>query len=311
FTFKNIWALDQPPLAESTITGQVSGVTFANVKYGQEEVKRAAQVPLATGQDDDPPKFQSPSGPRAAFTWSPQVIRPGVTVTFTAKASPHTHFTWLFGDGEQAHGRRVKHRYRDAEGTELNGAATGAGRFRVLLEARDGQGRQDWAGQGLVVVARWNAAADVDRPTKPGLGWKIYPGAWMELPDLTKVTAVLEGESEGLTADSQGFTRYAAAWDGRLKVPENGGYTFHLMARDGARLVVDGVQVAKTGPPFSQVCGSPGNAVRYDHGSIGLRAGLHRFHLEGLHSASASGPRLLWEGPGVRLSEVPASAYQH
>ncbi|HUX45646.1 MAG TPA: hypothetical protein VMV57_12920, partial [Terracidiphilus sp.] len=46
FTFKNIWALDQPPLAESTITGQVSGVTFANVKYGQEEVKRAAQVPL-------------------------------------------------------------------------------------------------------------------------------------------------------------------------------------------------------------------------------------------------------------------------
>jgi hypothetical protein len=35
FTFRNIWALDQPPLADSTITGKVAGVIFDNVKYGQ------------------------------------------------------------------------------------------------------------------------------------------------------------------------------------------------------------------------------------------------------------------------------------
>ena len=63
------------------------------------------------------------------------------------------------------------------------------------------------------------------------------------------------------------------AWDGFLDIPADGGYTFHLMDRDGARVVIDDMAVAKTGPPFAQVCGSPGNAMRYDRGSIGLRAG--------------------------------------
>ena len=83
------------------------------------------------------------------------------------------------------------------------------------------------------------------------------------------------------------------------------------MDRDGARLVIDGMEIAKTGPPFAQVCGSPGNAMRYDRGSLGLRAGRHTFHLEGLHSASQGPPRLLWEGPSLPLTDVPAAAYSH
>jgi hypothetical protein len=69
--------------------------------------------------------------------------------------------------------------------------------------------------------------------------------------------------------------------------------------------------VAKTGPPFAQVCGSPGNAMRYDRGSLGLRAGKHTFHLEGLHSVSQGAPRLMWEGPALPLTEVPPAAYSH
>jgi hypothetical protein len=100
-------------------------------------------------------------------------------------------------------------------------------------------------------------------------------------------------------------------WNGLIDIPADGGYTFYLLARDGARLVIDGVEVAKTGPSFAQVCGSPGNAMRYDRGSLGLRAGKHLFHLEGLHSASESAPRLLWEGPALPLTEVPPAAYSH
>ena len=47
FTFRNIWALDQPPLAESTMIGDVSDVTFDNVKYGHLRVTSDAQMPLA------------------------------------------------------------------------------------------------------------------------------------------------------------------------------------------------------------------------------------------------------------------------
>ncbi len=144
-----------------------------------------------------------------------------------------------------------------------------------------------------------------------GLTWNIYAGTWTELPDLTKERAVFSGESPNLQANPQGFARYAAAWDGLIDIPADGGYTFHLIDRDGARLVIDGAEVAKTGPPFAQVCGSPGNALRYDRGSLGLRAGKHTIHLEGLHSVSQGGPRLLWEGPALPLTDVPPAAFSH
>jgi hypothetical protein len=75
--------------------------------------------------------------------------------------------------------------------------------------------------------------------------------------------------------------------------------------------MIDGLLVAQTGPPFGEVCGSPINAVRYARGTIGLRPGKHVFRLESLETISPTKPRLLWEGPGIGLADVPASAFMH
>ena len=306
FTFRNIWALDQPALAGSSLTGAVSGVTFDNVKFGQKVAATDADL-LLSSDGAEPPQFKVTLGPVASFSVDPPIFGPGQEVVFEAKSSPHTQFTWLFGDGTEAHGRKVKHSFPDAEGTQLDGS----GRFRVLLHAEDNKKRQDWAGQGLVAVAHWHEAIVPVGPTLPGLAFRIYPGAWTELPDLASEQVALDGESPNLNASAQGFTKYATAWDGFLDIPADGGYTFHLMDRDGARLVIDGIEVAKTGPPFPQVCGSPGNAIRYDRGSLGLRAGKHALHVEELHSASQGPPRLLWEGPALPINDVPAADYSH
>ncbi|MGB9077067.1 MAG: PA14 domain-containing protein [Terracidiphilus sp.] len=310
FTFRNIWALDQPSLLGSSIAGQVSGVTLDNVKFGQVRVAGNADVPLAVTDGAAPVAFPAPAGPVAAFNFDPPVFAPGEKVTFTAAPAEHAHFDWLFGDGNVAHGRRVTHRFADAEGSELDGA-DGAGRFRVLLHVEGRDQKQDWAARGVVAVARWHDAAVTAGQPAPGLVWRLYPGAWTELPDLSRETAVFAGESAAIDVDPHGFTRYATAWDGMVDVPVDGGYTFHLLARDGARLVIDGVEVAKTGAPFAQVCGVAGNAVRYDRGSIGLRAGLHTLHLEGLHFASQGVPRVLWEGPGLPVADIPPAAFSH
>jgi hypothetical protein len=309
FTFRNIWALDQPPLVGSTITGQVKDVVFDNVKYGQARAASDAAVPLVVSGGAEPVHFSAVHGPVAAFTFDPPVIGPEQNVTFTAQASPGARYTWLFGDGTEAHGRSARHRFADAEGTELDGKANGTGRFRVLLRVEDREGHEDWAGQGVAVVANWRDAAQVAGPLAQGLSWAVYPGTWTLLPDLKAEHAVFSGESHGIYADPHGFTHYAATWDGLIDIPADGGYTFHLLDRDGARLVIDGVEVARTGPPFAQVCGSPGNAMRYDRGALGLRAGKHTLHLEGLHSASAGVPRILWEGPALPLTDVPAAAF--
>ena len=309
-TFKNIWALDQPPLVTSTIIGNVSEVIFDNVKYDQNRVTNDAELQLITSGGAQPPKYPSPSGPLAHFTVDPPTFGPGSKVTFTAEASPHTTFTWLFGDGATARGRRVKHKFPDAFGTDFDGL-NGAGRFRVLLKAEDKQLHQDWAAQGVVAVAKWHDQVQIAGSTVPGLAWRIYPGTWSELPDLSKESPIFSGESPSLHVDSHGFTGYAAAWDGFVDIPADGGYTFHLMSRDGARLVIDGIEIAKTGPPFAQVCGAPGNAVRYDLGAIGLRAGWHTLHIEELHTASQGPPRVLWEGPSIPLTDIPPAAFSH
>jgi hypothetical protein len=323
FTFRNIWALDQPPLTYSTLRGDVSGVTFDNVKYGQAVASSDADLPLIASDGAKPPVFMTAHAPLAAFGVDPPIFVPGEKVTFTAQDAPGARYTWLFGDGGEAHGRVVSHKFPDADGTFLDGAATGAGRFRVLLHVEDSLGKanssrqistgQDWAAQSVVAVLKWHDPdpASALTPTAAGLTWNIYPGVWTELPDLSSQQSVFNGESLNIHADAQGFTRYAAVWDGLIDMPADGGYTFHLLARDGARLVIDGVEVAKTGPPFAQVCGSPGNAIRYDRGSLGLRAGKHIFHLEGLHSVSQDVPQLLWEGPAIPLTQVPPAAYSH
>ncbi len=310
FIFRNIWALDQPPLAASSLTGNVSDVTFDNVKFGQRRVENDAEMPLTVSGGAQPAKFAAPHGVRASFTVDTPVFAPKQQVGFTAMASPSARYTWLFGDGTVGHGRSIHHRFPDAMGTQLDGT-NGAGRFRVLLQVEDKAGNQDWASQGVVAVAQWHDAGNTAIPTLPGLAFKIYEGTWTDLPDLSKSSAVFTGSAPNIQASAQGFTRYAVASDGFIDIPADGGYTFDLIHADGARLVIDGIEVAKTGPPFAQVCGSPGNALRFARGSLGLRAGKHIIHLEGLHSASQGDPRLLWEGPGLPLTDVPPAAFSY
>ncbi len=296
FTFRNIWALDQPPLAESTITGDVSDVTFDNVKYGQARVTNDAEIPLVVSGGAAQPVFSPAPALVAAFTTDPPVFAPLQTVKFTARPVPGAHYTWLFGDGGTARGRSVRHRFPDALGTELDGR-NGAGRFRVLLHVTDKAGHQDWAAQGLVAVEQWHDAVRATESAASGLSWKVYSGTWTELPDFSALHPVLTGESQNLTASAQRSLGYATVWDGFIEIPADGGYTFHLIDRDGARLVIDGMEVAKTGAPFAQVCGSPGNALRYDRGSVGLRAGLHAIHIEALNTAERRRAAFVVGGP--------------
>jgi hypothetical protein len=309
FTFRNIWALDQPPMVESTIKGDISGVTFENVKYGQHVAENNADLPLIVNAAEQP-HYAPASGPVAAFTLDKPIVATGQQVIFTASKSPNAAYTWYFGDGTTAQGRKVHHVYKDADGSDLDGT-NGAGRFRVLLQVKDEKGREDWSAQGLVVVSKWQDATPAAGPMLAGLAFQVYAGSWTELPDLKKETAVITGKSPNLNADARGFERYAVAWDGLLDIPADGGYTFHLMDRDGARLVLDGIEVARTGPPFANACNTIGNAVRYDRGSLGLHAGLHTFHVEQLHNASNGAPRVLWEGPSLPAADIPSAAFTH
>jgi hypothetical protein len=318
-TFRNIWALEQPPLVSSRLEGQVKDVRVENVKYGQAVVTSNSNLPVVVSEGAPPPAYATgDKGVRAIFHITPTVLEPGVRADFDADdtTNPHARYEWLFGDGTIATGQHVRHRFTDAMGTELDGSDTnGAGRFRVLLHVDDKQGHQDWAAQDVVVVGHWNDAAgnlNTKGATLPGLEYHIYPGTWPELPSFKTGAPARGGVTARLASvDPGGFTRYAVVYEGFVDVPTDGGYSFHLLSRDGARLLIDGQAIAQTGPPFGEVCGSQLNAVRDALGTIGLRSGKHTLRLEALESMSPSSPRLQWAGPGISLADVPVTAFSH
>ena len=330
--FKNIWATrSNLRWLRRSLQGQIKDVHIQNVKYGQANVTSDINLPVSVEAGASEPSYAGADRRvRAAFHVTPAVIEPGTKVEFIADgtADPHARYTWFFGDGTSAVGRHVRHKYPDAKGTELdgpggdNGSFQGsertrnAGSFRVMLHVEAKQGLQDWAEQEVTVVSRLDdvvaAAADTEIPTAPGLDYHVYPGTWPSMPSFTTETPIRHGTAARLVdASAGGFTRFAMVYDGFLNVPEDGGYNFHLLERDGARLLIDGQLVTETGPPFAEVCGSPMNAVRYANGVIGLHKGKHVVRIEALESVSPGSPRLLWDGPGLGLQDVPAAAFSH
>ncbi len=324
FTFRNIWALGQPPLSGSLLSGDVHDIHFDNVKYGQQRVTSDAEMPLRVAEGAAEPAYAPAPALSAQFTVREPVLVPGETAHLEAVRQPHRHvrYTWLFGDGTTATGRRVKHRFPDALGTQIDGGPLGAGSFRVLLHVEnprqaDGSGRpvQDWAAQAVTVVARWHEAQPRGPdalPTAPGLTYQIYPGEWPDFPDFNQQVPMRAGIAANLAgADPGGFTRFAVTYEGFVDVPVDGGYRFAAEARDGERVFVDDELVAATGPQFAEVCGSPNNAMRYATGTIGLRAGRHHLRIEALETVSVGIPQLLWEGPSLPLAPIPAAAFRH
>jgi hypothetical protein len=310
FTFRNLWSLEQPSLVPSLLKGDVKDVHIENVKIGQTVVNSDAGLPVTVEAGAAEPAY-APGDPgvRAAFQVSPEVLEPGTQATFEAEpaSSPGAIYTWLFGDGASAHGRKVKHRFADAMGTELDGKD--AGSFRVLLHVEDGQHRQDWASQLVPVVARFEPAAE-PAETQPGLQWQEESGDW--LGKSFAGSSVVEGVADSLGHEKPASTATSTrVYDGFLEAPKDGGYSLTLLDRDGARLSIDGKLVAQTGDAFPEVCGSTLNAMRIARGTIGLRAGKHVFKLESLVGVSREAPRLLWDGPGIGLTDVPPSAFSH
>jgi hypothetical protein len=84
------------------------------------------------------------------FDYSAGLLRPHRRVEFKASGGADgVHYHWIFGDGSEADGRIVHHKYPDAEGTLLDSS----GRFRVLLHVTDEAGHQAWKSRSIVVAS--------------------------------------------------------------------------------------------------------------------------------------------------------------
>ncbi|QXD14466.1 chitobiase/beta-hexosaminidase C-terminal domain-containing protein [Rhodocaloribacter litoris] len=147
----------------------------------------------------------------------------------------------------------------------------------------------------------WLPAVPPPPATAPGLRYAYYEtDDWDDGPPPEALTPRDTGRVD--TPDLSVARRshhFGLLFDGYLRVPEDGVYTFFLEDDYHSRLFIDGRLVTSGTAP-----GQPG-------GQVALRAGLHRFHLRILQEGGYPASRLRWAGPGFGPAPIPAGVFVH
>lgn len=306
-SFHNVWALESPQMVPSTLKGSVDGVHLENVKVAGKPVLRDQDLPLQQLPDaKDVTYAMSPDAVQADFKFGPADATTGQPIVFDASTSRagsggKLKYLWLFGDGTSAKGKIVRHAMPDTQGTLRDGS----GKFRVLLQVKDGKGNTDWLTRPVVVRASLNPAVNTAEVLKPGMRYQFYQGEWKGLPDFQNLQPVGDGVADTLSSEIRPHaTNYGYVFDGYVRAPIDGGYVFDLLGRDAGRLEIDGQIIAESPAVWPQVCGSVGNSVQMASGSVGLRAGLHHLRVSMTQTAGESAFAVEWQGPNLPLTPI-------
>jgi len=97
-------------------------------------------------------------------------------------------------------------------------------------------------------------------------------------------------------------TRFALRYEGLLRAPRAGVYTFYLTSDDGSWLDVDGARVIDNGGDHSSATES---------GEVELTEGDHRLELVMYENRGGAALKLEWQGPGLRRGSLSQRALQH
>ena len=305
-SFTDVMALEQPQLVPSVIKGDVYGVSLNNTAVAGEPVLREGDLPLRVEQGAAQPVLTD-DGPSVSLLPLPGLIQPGEKVHLEAVPAPgHTEglqYTWIFGDGTHAQGRKVTHRFPDADGTLHDGT----GWFRVLLHVQGPGDRQLWLPQSVVVTSALRPALP-SLPTEPGLIFHDHAmSAAAGSPDRrTGIAGALV-----LQEFAAGAANYALSMEGELAVPADGAYTFVVIANDSASISLDGSILGTSADPFAQVCGLEGNAAQAITVHVALAQGRHHLRVTESHSSGRDDFRVLWRGPAFPLQTIAPAALSH
>ena len=140
---------------------------------------------------------------------------------------------------------------------------------------------------------------------KSGLKFAGFEGSWDALPNFDELVPVVDGVVTIPTEDafsSETGENYGIQFEGFVKIPEEGLYTFYTSSDDGSRLSIgNDVVVNNDGL----------HAVQRKSGLVRLTAGLHPVTVLFFERAGDEKLEISWEGPGLALELVPEAAWFH
>lgn len=142
-------------------------------------------------------------------------------------------------------------------------------------------------------------ALNISSPS-PGLNYSVYEGEWSALPDFSTLQPTASGVVKKVDIGSkQGSDKYGFVFDGLIKIPADGVYTFYISSDDGSKLIIDHKTIVDND-------GLHGFVEK--NSEIPLARGYHSIKILFFERSGGDDLSVQWKGPDVAKDYIPASA---
>ena len=141
---------------------------------------------------------------------------------------------------------------------------------------------------------------DFINPKENGLTYKYYDGAWMKIPDFSKLSPFKSGTVYKFSLDDIISTKdeFALSFNGKIKIRKQGTYQFYIQSNDGSKLFINNKLVIDHDGPHG--------ADIEKTGKITLSEGIFPIKLDYFQAGGGMYLLLKYSGPGIEKQEVPA-----
>jgi hypothetical protein len=130
-----------------------------------------------------------------------------------------------------------------------------------------------------------------------------FEGEFREMPDFDSLTPVWTGRAANLSLDhARRGENYGLKFNGYIKIPETGVWIFYTRSDDGSQLFIGDQLVVDNGGV---------HGTRERKGAVALESGLHPITLTFFQGAGGKSLEVLYEGPSVPKTVIPADALFH
>jgi len=142
-------------------------------------------------------------------------------------------------------------------------------------------------------------ALDIPDVSSGGLEYFVYEGEWSKLPDFDSLKPITLGTTKSVDIGSkQGSDNYGFVFDGFIKIPADGVYTFYISSDDGSKLLIDNkVLIDNDGM----------HGIVEKNNEIPLAKGYHAIRILFFERSGGDTLQVHWKGPGFTEQNIPAS----
>ncbi len=136
----------------------------------------------------------------------------------------------------------------------------------------------------------------VENPVE-GLNYQYYQGTWGQLPNFALLSPERKGTIEDFTIPKKNSGQdFGVQYEGYIKLPKTGLYTFSIGSDDGSSLYIDGQLV---------VSNDGQHAVVFQSGTDYLGAGFHKIKVEYFQAGGGMALSTSIQGPGLAKQVIP------